>query len=67
MSLEFHLRYAPLVLKQTHDKEGSVGEARDMERHGLEPLTFFLSLCFSHKRGHFRVINKVFRNRLLLY
>lgn len=30
MPLDFHLRYAPLVLKQTHNTEG---EARDTERH----------------------------------
>lgn len=37
MPLEFHLRYAPRALKQTHDTEETVGEARDTENH----VTFF--------------------------
>lgn len=32
----------------------------------MHSLTFFLSLCFSHERRHFGVIDKVFRDRLLL-
>ncbi|KAF7692675.1 hypothetical protein HF521_010285 [Silurus meridionalis] len=56
--LEFHLRYAPLVLKHKHDSEGAVAEARDTSRHPYAGPNLPPDYCLTAPNYKFKSLQK---------